>query len=53
MDHAFHVQKSDLYVHEHKFREGIERNTRPGAAEWLQTAIIANALRNEPPTSEA
>lgn len=45
MDHAFHVQKSDLYVYEPKFREGIERNTRPGAAEWLQLAILANAER--------
>lgn len=45
MDHAFHVQKSDLYVNEPKFREGIERNTRPGAAEWLQVAIVANAAR--------
>jgi len=45
MDHAFHVQKSDLYVNEPKFRKGIERNTRPGAAKWLQAAIVANAAR--------
>ena len=48
MDHEFHVQKSDLYVQDPKFRDGIERNTRPGAAEWLQLAIIANALRQVP-----
>ena len=45
MDHEFHVQKSDLYVHDERFRDGIERNTRPGAAEWLQSAIRANAAR--------
>jgi TipAS antibiotic-recognition domain len=46
MDHEFHVQKSDLYVHEPRFRAGIEQNTRPGAAEWLQVAIKANAARH-------
>ncbi|MEV1132390.1 TipAS antibiotic-recognition domain-containing protein [Agromyces sp. NPDC049794] len=45
MDHAFHVQKSELYVEDRRFRAGIEENTRPGAAEWLQAAIIANAAR--------
>ncbi|WP_158861672.1 TipAS antibiotic-recognition domain-containing protein [Leifsonia sp. AG29] len=45
MDHEFHVQKSQLYVDDDRFRDGIERNTRPGAAEWLQAAIIANARR--------
>lgn len=45
MDHTFHVQKSELYVEDPRFRAGIEENTRPGAAEWLQTAIIANAER--------
>ena len=45
MDHDFHVQKSDLYVHDPRFRSGIEKNTRPGAAEWLQVAITANAAR--------
>ena len=45
MDHDFHVQKSDLYVHDTRFRAGIEKNTRPGAAEWLQVAITANADR--------
>lgn len=43
MDHAFHVQKSELYVDDERFRSGIERNTKPGAAEWLAAAIIANA----------
>jgi TipAS antibiotic-recognition domain len=46
MDHAFHVLKSDLYVDDPRFREGIERNTRPGAAEWLRSAIVANAARH-------
>lgn len=46
MDHAFHVQKSFLYVQDARFRAGIEENTRPGAAEWLQAAIIANAARH-------
>ena len=50
MDHAFHVQKSALYVHEPKFRAGIERSTRPGAAEWLQIAIHANADRHSTST---
>ncbi|GAB3633830.1 hypothetical protein GCM10027421_31830 [Microbacterium shaanxiense] len=45
MDHDFHVQKSYLYVQDARFRAGIEENTRPGAAEWLQVAIIANAQR--------
>src|SRR5699024_10990846 len=45
MDHAFHVQKSELYVQDPRFRAGIEKNTRPGAAEWLQAAINANAAR--------
>lgn len=45
MDHDFHVQKSDLYVHDPRFRAGIEKNTRPGAAEWLQAAITANTAR--------
>lgn len=45
MDHDFHVQKSYLYVQDARFRAGIEQNTRPGAAEWLQAAIIANAER--------
>lgn len=45
MDHEFHVQKSALYVEDPRFRAGIEANTRPGAAEWLQDAIIANAGR--------
>lgn len=31
MDHDFHVQKSDLYVHDPRFRAGVEENTRPGA----------------------
>lgn len=48
MDHEFHVQKSDLYVHEPRFRAGIEQNTRPGAAEWLQVAIKANAAGHRP-----
>lgn len=46
MDHAFHVQKSDLYVHDPRFRAGLEGSTRPGAAEWLQVAIKANAARH-------
>ena len=46
MDHAFHVQKSDLYVHDPRFRAGLEKNTRAGAAEWLQIAIKANAARH-------
>ncbi len=45
MDHDFHVQKSELNVEDPRFRAGIEENTRPGAAEWLQSAIIANAAR--------
>lgn len=45
MDHDFHVQKSHLYVDDDRFRAGIEQNTRPGAAEWLQVAIMANAER--------
>lgn len=45
MDHQFHVQKSELYVQDQRFRAGIEQNTRPGAAEWLQAAIVANAAR--------
>lgn len=46
MDYVFHVQKSELYVEDDRFRAGIEQNTRPGAAEWLQAAIIANAERS-------
>ena len=46
MDHTFHVQKSDLYVHDPRFRKGLEKNTRSGAAEWLQVAIKANAERH-------
>jgi hypothetical protein len=46
MDHDFHVAKSDLYVQDPRFRESIEKNTRAGAAEWLQAAIIANAERH-------
>ena len=46
MDHAFHVQKSTLYVHDPRFRAGVEKNTRAGAAEWLQIAIEANAERH-------
>ena len=46
MDHDFQVLKSDLYVDDPRFRAGIEENTRPGAAEWLQAAIIANAARH-------
>ena len=45
MDRAFHVQKSELYVDDPRFRADIEENTRPGAAEWLRAAIIANATR--------
>ncbi|WP_460499317.1 TipAS antibiotic-recognition domain-containing protein [Glycomyces tarimensis] len=45
MDHRFHVQKADLYVEDDRFREGIEKDTRPGAAEWFRTAVIANAER--------
>lgn len=45
MDHRFHVQKSVLYVEDPRFRAGIEEHTRPGAAEWLQAAIRANAAR--------
>ncbi|MGC5014940.1 TipAS antibiotic-recognition domain-containing protein [Streptosporangium sp. DT93] len=45
MTHEFHVRKSDLYVDDPRFRAGIEANTRPGAAEWLRTAIRANADR--------
>lgn len=45
MDYEFHVQKSQLYVDDERFRAGIEQNTRPGAAEWLQAAIISNAER--------
>ena len=45
MDHAFHVQKIELYVKDPRFRAGIEEHTCPGAAEWLQAAIIANATR--------
>lgn len=44
-DHKFHVQKSELHVDDERFRAGIEQNTRPGAAEWLQAAILANAGR--------
>lgn len=51
MDHDFHVQKSFLYVQDARFRAGIEENTRPGAAEWLQAAIIANAKRVQAGTS--
>ncbi|OUC96483.1 hypothetical protein CA984_14805 [Streptosporangium minutum] len=43
MTHELHVQKSHLYVEDPRFRVGIEANTRPGAAEWLQEAIKANA----------
>lgn len=46
MDHAFQVLKSALYVEDPRFRAGIEENTRPGAAEWLRAAIIANATRH-------
>ena len=46
MNHDFHVLKSDLYVQDARFRDGIEKNTRPGAAEWLQSAIIANRQRH-------
>lgn len=54
MDHEFHVQKSELYVDDPRFRAGIEQNTRPGAAEWLQAAIIANAMRaQDAPLSES
>lgn len=45
MTHEFHVQKSDLYVEDPRFRAGIEENTRPGAAEWLAAAIRGNAER--------
>ncbi|MFS1298975.1 TipAS antibiotic-recognition domain-containing protein [Streptosporangium longisporum] len=45
MTHEFHVRKSDLYVDDPRFRAGVETNTRPGAAEWLRTAIRANAAR--------
>lgn len=45
MDHDFQVLKSALYVEDPRFRAGIEENTRPGAAEWLRAAIIANAAR--------
>ncbi|MEV0589460.1 TipAS antibiotic-recognition domain-containing protein [Nonomuraea sp. NPDC050310] len=45
MSHDFHVLKSQLYVDDPRYRAGIEDNTRPGAAEWLQTAIKANAAR--------
>lgn len=46
MDHDFHVLKSELYVQDPRFRRGIEKNTRPGAAEWLQAAIVANRRRH-------
>ena len=46
MDHAFQVLKSALYVEDPRFRAGVEENTRPGAAEWLRAAIIANAARH-------
>ncbi|MQA80320.1 MAG: hypothetical protein GEV10_17870 [Streptosporangiales bacterium] len=45
MTHEFHVQKSYLYVEDPRFRAGIEDNTRPGAAEWLASAIRGNAER--------
>lgn len=45
MTHEFHVQKSYLYVEDPRFRAGIEKNTRPGAAEWLAEAIRANSER--------
>ncbi|MFD9950208.1 TipAS antibiotic-recognition domain-containing protein [Nonomuraea sp. NPDC059023] len=45
MSHEFHVLKSQLYVDDPRYRAGIEDNTRPGAAEWLQAAITANATR--------
>ncbi|MGS2648246.1 TipAS antibiotic-recognition domain-containing protein [Streptosporangium sp. LJ11] len=45
MTHEFHVRKSHLYVEDPRFRAGIETNTRPGAAEWLREAIVANASR--------
>jgi hypothetical protein len=51
MDHEFHVQKSELYVNDERFRAGIEQNTRPGAAEWLQSAILANAERAQRSTT--
>lgn len=51
MDHDFHLQKSYLYVQDARFRAGIEENTRPGAADWLQAAIIANAQRAQEKTS--
>lgn len=44
MDHDFHVGKSELYVQDARFRQGIEENTAP-AAEWSRSAIIANAER--------
>ncbi|MFY7066689.1 TipAS antibiotic-recognition domain-containing protein [Nocardiopsis changdeensis] len=45
MDHGFHVAKSELYVQDERYRQGIEENTAPGAAEWLRAAIVANAER--------
>ena len=49
MTHEFHVQKSYLYVEDARFRAGIEKGTRPGAAEWLAEAIRANAQRATTP----
>jgi hypothetical protein len=46
MDYEFQVLKSARYVEDPRFRAGIEENTRPGAAEWLRAAIIANAARD-------
>lgn len=45
MSHELHVLKSHLYVDDPRYRAGVEDNTRPGAAEWLQRAIYANAAR--------
>lgn len=52
MDHAFQVLKSALYVDDPRFRAGIEENTRPGAAEWLRDAIVANAARHGQPAMD-
>ena len=43
MDHSFHVQKSDLYVQDPRFRAGVEKNTRPGAAECPRSSITKSA----------
>ncbi|MFC0623284.1 TipAS antibiotic-recognition domain-containing protein [Kribbella deserti] len=47
MSHEFQVSKSDLYLLDPRYREPLEDNTRPGAAEWLAAAIKANAERAE------